>query len=171
MLARYKLAKTRLRHRLPIAIGDVSVEPACDRLYISGDRVSSDHPLMEWAIAQAKLHISLQPPDLFPTSLFKSIHFLRPYSQHERQKITRLGIQIVQNLTVQRSSCPHHFKGGMADFLDDSGLVSDYNMGEYERNLIFNMQEVDFKMPEGKEAHCVAATFAVSATPLQAIAA
>jgi hypothetical protein len=147
MLARYKLAKTRLRHRLPIAIGDVSVEPACDRLYISGDRVSSDHPLMEWAIAQAKLHISLQPPDLFPTSLFKSIHFLRPYSQHERQKITRLGIQIVQNLTVQRSSCPHHFKGGMADFLDDSGLVSDYNMGEYERNLIFNMQEVDFKMP------------------------
>lgn len=76
------------------------------------------------------------------------------------QKITRLGIQIVRNLTVQRSSCPHHFKGGMADFLDDSGLVSDYNMGEYERNLIFNMQEVDFKMLEIKEAHCVAAAFA-----------
>lgn len=62
-------------------------------------------------------------------------------------------------------------KGGMEDFLNDCGLVSYHNMSEYERNLIFNMQEVDFKIPEIKEARRVAATFAVSATHLQAIAA
>jgi len=54
-------------------------------------------------------------------------------------------------------------KGGMEDFLNDCGIVSDHDMGEYERNLIFNMQEVDFKMQEVKRA--------IASTCLQAIAA
>lgn len=51
----------------------------------------------------------------------------------------------------------------MKDFLNDCGIVSDHDMGEYERNLIFNMQEVDFKMQEVKRA--------IASTCLQAIAA
>lgn len=55
-------------------------------------------------------------------------------------------------------------KGGMADFLNDCGIVSDHDMGEYERNLIFNMQEVDFNTPEISEMHRAATPLAVSPT-------
>lgn len=43
-------------------------------------------------------------------------------------------------------------KGGMADFLNDCGIVSDHGMDEYERNLIFNMQEVALDNQEAEEA-------------------
>ncbi|NJR39385.1 MAG: lipase family protein [Leptolyngbyaceae cyanobacterium CSU_1_4] len=38
--------------------------------------------------------------------------------------------------------------GGMADFLNACGIVSDHNMAEYERNLIFNRQEANFSTQE-----------------------
>ncbi|MBW4516804.1 MAG: lipase family protein [Timaviella obliquedivisa GSE-PSE-MK23-08B] len=58
-------------------------------------------------------------------------------------------------------------KGGMADFLNDCGIVSDHNMGEYEHNLIFNMQEVDFSAQVIKGAGCSVNTAREASTPLQ----